>query len=838
MSKRDEELLPGMREEPTQREALWSSLRQDVGYALRSLRRSPGFILAAVLTLGLGIGANTAVFTVAEGVLLRPPPFPEPERIVRVYTQFSSFKRAHVSRPEVEDFRKARDTFTHLGAYTLELFTVTAAESEPERLIGLRVEPSWFDVLGLRPHTGRMFLTEEGTEGQDQVVVLSHGLWRRLYGGRPEAIGGTLQVNDVSRTIVGVLPEDFEFRDAELIIPKVLGPVDPFQRGNHNMSALARLAPGVSVEQGQTVVSAIARQLVATYPDPYPASLNFNAVLVPLHEDWVGNVRTPLLLLLGAVLLVQLIACANVANLLLARGEVRQHELAVRTALGASRGRLVRQLLTESLVLGLAGGLLGLLLALLGVDALIAAAAGSLPRASQVQVNLSALSVALGVALASGLVFGLLPAVQATRSDPLQALQLGGRGYTAGARRLRTRNVLVVVEVALAVMLVTSAGLLLRSFWELRQVDPGYDAERVLTLNVSVPNTRYATGARVASFYRQLIERLSGLPGVEAAALTSTLPMGRGGWSKLDVDVEGRIRAPGEARPSGFYYAVTPDYFRTLGIPVLKGRDFRLEDDNGRVEVALVNESMARLLWPGEDPLGKRFRLGGFPNPEDPFPWVRVVGVVADTRSESLEAGTRPEYYMLHGSLAEARDLTQRSVTVLLRTRVAPLSLAGPARSAVRELDPGLAVANVQTLEQVTLQTAARTRFTALLLTLFGGAGLVLAAVGIYGVLSFMVAQRTREMGIRMALGESRWSVLRLVVGQGLRLTAIGVALGVGAAISLAELLQSMLYGISSTDPLTYVAVVAVLGGVALLASYLPARRATAVEPVTALRSE
>jgi putative ABC transport system permease protein len=453
-------------------------------------------------------------------------------------------------------------------------------------------------------------------------------------------------------------------------------------------------------------------------------------------------------------------------------------------------------------------------------------------------MDLSVLSVALGVSLASGLAFGLLPALQATRGDSRGALQLGGLGFTAGPRRLRTRNVLVVVEVALAVMLVSSAGLLLRSFWELRQVKPGFDAERVLTMDVSVPAAKYATGAQVAAFYRGLIERLSGLPGVEAAALTSTLPMGRGGRANLDVDVEGRVLAPGEARPAGFYHAVTPDYFRTLGIPVLRGRDFRLEDDNGKVTVAMVNESMARLLWPREDPIGKRFRLGGVPNPADPFPWVTVVGVVADTRSITLEVGARPEYFMLHGSLAEARDLTHRSVTVVLRTRVAPLSLASAARSAVRELDAGLAMANVQTLEQVTLSTASRTRFTALLLTLFGGAGLTLAAVGIYGVLAFMVAQRTREMGIRMALGASRWNVLALVVGHGLRLTAVGVVLGVGAAMGLGELLQSMLFGISPTDPLTYAAVVAVLGGVALLASYLPARRATAVEPVTALRSE
>ncbi|HEX8698561.1 MAG TPA: ABC transporter permease, partial [Myxococcaceae bacterium] len=735
-------------------------------------------------------------------------------------------------------FRKARDTFAALASYQREPLSVAGARGEPERLTGMRAESGWFEVLGLRPQVGRVFLPEEEAPGRDQVVVLSHGLASRLFGGQQEALGSTLHVNGLARTVVGVLPEDFEFQNTELIIPLGLGPVDPRQRGTHAMGVVARLAPGVSLEAGQSAAAAIAQRLVEAHPEHYPAGLQFGAGVIPLQEDWVGSVRVLLLLLLGAVLLVQLIACVNVANLLLARGEARQHELAVRTAMGASRGRLVRQLLTESLVLGLAGGLLGLLLALWGVDALLAAAASSLPRAGQVQMDLSVLSVALGVSLASGIGFGLLPALQATRGDPREALQLGGRGFTAGARRLRTRNVLVVVEVALAVMLVSSAGLLLRSFWELRRVELGFDAERVLTMEMAIPATTYATGAQVAAFYRKVVERLSGLPGVEAAALATAVPMGKTGWANLDVDVEGRALAPGEARKSGFYYAVTPDYFRALGIPVLRGRDFRLEDDNGKVTVAMVNESMARLLWPGEEPIGKRFRFGGWPDPANPFPWVTVVGVVADTRSLTLGTGARPEYFMLHGSLAEDRGQTHRAMTVVLRTRGEPMSLAASARSAVRKLDAGLAVANVQTLEQVTLATASRTRFTALLLTLFGGAGLTLAAVGIYGVLAFMVAQRTREMGIRMALGASRWNVLALVVGHGMRLTAVGVVLGVGAAMGLAELLRSMLFEISPTDPLTYAGVVAVLGGVALLASYLPARRATTVEPVTALRSE
>ena len=822
------------------REGLWASFRQDVGYALRSLRRSPGFLLAAVLTLGLGIGANTAVFTVAEGVLLRPPPFPEPERLVRVFTRLGAtgFDRSSLSRPEVEDFRKASDTFATLAAYRRAFFTVAGAEGEPERLWGLTVEPSWFEALGVRPRLGRLFLAEEGTKGRDQVVVLTQGLWRRLFGARPEALGGTLLVNGVERTIVGVLPGDFEYQGAELIIPLVLGPVDPSTRGNHNTEVLARLAPGVSLEQSQRRVAEMARQLVEAYPESYPTGLRFGALVLSLHEEWVGNMRTPLLLLLGAVLLVQLIACANVANLLLARGEARQHELAVRTAMGASRGRLVRQLLTESLVLGVAGGLLGLVLALWGMEALIAAAKDTLPRASQVRMDLSALGVALVVSLGSGLVFGLLPALQATRSAPLGALQLAGRGATAGVRRLRTRNVLVVVEVALAVMLVVSAGLLLRSFWGLRLVKPGFDMYSVLTLELSVPSVRYATGTQVAQFYRGLLERLSGLPGVEAAALTSSLPMTRTGLAIYDVEVEGRTRGPGQLRPAGFYHAVSPDYFRALGIPVLRGRDFRLDDDNGRMEVAMVNESMARLLWPGEEPVGKRFRLGGAADAADPFPWVTVVGVVADTRSSTLGEGPRPEYYLLHGALAEARNTLHRATWVVLRTRVAPSSLGDAARGVVRELDAGLAVANVRTLEQVTLATASRTRFIALLLALFGVGGLTLAAVGIYGVLAFMVAQRTREMGIRMALGATRWSVIGLVVGHGLRLTAVGVVLGVAAAMGVGELLRSMLFEISPTDPLTYAVVVVVLGGVALLASYLPARRATTVDPGTALRSE
>ncbi len=828
----------GALEASTQRTEWWDSLRQDLAYALRSLRRSPGLLLATVFTLALGIGANTAVFSVVEGVLLRPPPFPQPERLVRLYTHFPGLglSRANVSRPEVEDFRQAREALSLLAAYDWASFNVSTGEGEPERVRSVRAETGWFEVLGVQAGAGRLFQPEEGVAGQDQVVVLTHGFWKRRFAQGPDVLGKTLWVNGKARTIIGVLPENFEFGNAELVVPLALGPVNPNTRSAHNLDALGRLAPGISLEQGQAAVSTVARQLVDSYPKNYPASMRFSAELLPLHEDWVGGIRSVLLLLWGAVGLVQLIACANVANLLLARGEARQHELAVRTALGASRGRLVRQLLTESLVLGLAGGLLGLLLARWGVDALLAAAEGSVPRAARVEVNLTALGVALGVALLSGLAFGLLPALQATRADPRGALQSAGRGFTAGMRRLRARSVLVVTEVALAVMLVACAGLLLRSFWELRQVEPGWDGERVLALDVSLPAAQYPKGEQVALFYRQLLERLSVLPGVEAVAATSNLPM-RGGRSNWDVDVEGRTLEEGETRPSPYYHAVTPDYFRTLGIRVLQGRGFEPGDNGARLEVALVNESAARMLWPGEEPLGKRFRLAGA-SEEDPNPWVTVVGVVADTRSTSLEAGTQPEYYLLHGPLAQQRDITHRGMTVVLRTQAEPMALAAPARGVVRELDAGLALANIQTLEQAALRTVSRTRFTALLLALFGGAGLVLAAVGIYGVLAFAVVQRTREMGIRMALGASRGSVLRLVVGQGLRLTAMGVALGVGAALGLGTLLRGMLFGISAADPLTFLAVVAVLGGVALLASYLPARRATAVEPVTALRSD
>jgi len=817
---------------------LFESLWQDVRYALRSLRRTPGFVVATVLTLALGIAANTSVFSVVEGVLLRPPPFPEPERLVALFTRFPGLGvgRANVSRPELEDFRQARDTFAHIAAYDPDPFNVAGAEGEPTRVNGLRVEAEWFDVLGISAGQGRLFRDGEDAAGQDGVVVLTHGFWKRQFGAGRDAIGRTLLVDGVARTVIGVLPEDFEFGTADLLVPLVLGPVDNARRSSHNLKCLTRLAPGVSLEQAQARMSGLTRQLAEAYPKNYPSAMGFNAELVPLHDTWVEDIRGALLLLLGAVVLVQLIACANVANLLLARGEARQHELAVRTALGASRGRLVRQLLTESLVLGVGGGLLGLLLASWGVDLLLLAAGDSVPRAEHVQVDLSALGVALGLAVVSGVVFGLVPALQASRGAPQAVLQSGGRGFTSGAGRLRARNVLVVAEVALAVTLVTCAGLLLRSFWELRQVEPGFDGERVLSMDVTLPPAQYDSGPKVARFYRELLERLRGLPGVEVAAATSGVPMS-GHRSNWDVEVEGRPVGPGESNPSPFYHAVTPDYFRALGTRVTRGRSFTAEDDGSRLEVALVNESGARMLWPGEEPLGKRFRFAGGPS-ENPFPWVTVVGVVADVRSTSLKEGARPEYYLLHGPLAESRDISHLSMTVVLRTKLEPLSLAPSAQRLVHELDSGLAVANVRTLEQVAMSSVSRTRFTALLLALFGLAGLVLAAVGIYGVLAFAVAQRTREMGIRMALGAQRVDVLRLVVGQGLRLTAVGLVPGAVAALAAGRLLHGLLYGISAADPLTFLMVVAVLGTVALLASYLPARRATSVEPVTALRSE
>ena len=713
---------------------------------------------------------------------------------------------------------------------------MSGADGAPTRVRGLLVEAEWFDMLGLTAREGRLFHTGEDEAGQDGVVVLTHGFWKRQFGGSREALGRSLWVNGVARTVVGVLPEDFEFGEADLLVPLVLGPVDNARRGSHGLNCLARLAPGVSMEQAQARVSGIARQLEAAYPKNYPASMRLGAELVPLHDTWVKNIRTVLLLLLGAVALVQLIACANVANLLLARGEARQHELAVRTALGASRGRLVRQLLTESVVLGVAGGLLGLLLANWGVDALLMAAGDSVPRADQVRVDMTALGVALALAVVSGVAFGLLPALQASRGAPQAVLQGAGRGFTSGAQRLRARSVLVVTEVALAVMLVTCAGLLLRSFWELRQVEPGFDGERVLSLNLTLPEAQYGDGPKVARFYRELLERLRGCPAWRPPPPPRALPMS-GHNSNWDVEVEGKTLGPGENNPSPYYHSVTPDYFRTLGMRVTRGRGYTAEDDNARLEVAMVNESGARMLWPGEDPLGKRFRFSGGPA-DNPFPWVTVVGVVADVRSTSLDGDARPEYYLLHGPLAESRDISHRSMTVVLRTRLDPRSLAVPAQRVVHELDSSLAVANVRTLEQVALASVSRTRFTALLLALFGLAGLVLAAVGIYGVLAFAVAQRTREMGIRMALGAQRVDVLRLVVGQGLRLTAVGVVLGAAAALAAGRLLHGLLYGVSAADPLTFLGVVAVLGTVALLASYLPARRATAVEPVTALRSE
>ncbi|WP_224368085.1 ABC transporter permease [Hyalangium versicolor] len=828
----------GAREQSARRAELWDSLWQDVRYALRSLRRSPGFLAAAVLTLALSIGANTAIFSIVEGVLLKPLPYPHPERLVALFTRMPGIgaDRFSISQPELEDFRQARDTFSAFSGLDWEYFNVSTGEGEPERLAGVQVEASMFEVLGVVPSLGRRFTAEEDVPGKDQVVVVTHGFWKRRLGANPAVIGSPLWMDGVSRTIIGVLPEDFEFRDAQFLVPLALGPLDPARRSAHSLGALGRLAPGVTLEQAQTALSTLAGRLVETYPEHYPTRLGFDALVISLREQWVGGVSEALLLLLGAVLLVQLIACANVANLLLARGEARQHELAVRTALGASRWRIVRQLLTESLVLGVGGGLGGLMLAQWGVDALLALADGMLPRATQAQVDLSALGVTMGIAIVSGLAFGLLPALQATRSDPREALQGAGKGFTAGLRRLRARNVLVVTEVALAVTLVAGAGLLLRSFWALSHVEPGFDAERVLTLDLSLPSAQYEKGPQVARFYRELLERLRAVPGVESVAATSGLPMG-GSRATWDVDIEGQTLAAGEVGPSPNFLAVTPDYFRAMGIRVMKGRNFSAEDDGPRLEVAVVNELAARAMWPGEDPLGKRFRVRSSPGRE-PFPWMTVIGVVANVRAQSLKDEARAEYYLLHGPLGDARDAANRAMTVVLRTSLSPTSLAEPARRTVRELDSKLAVANVRTLEQVAMRTASRTRFTALLLALFGGAGILLAAVGIYGVLAFTVVQRTREMGVRIALGASRASVLRLVVGQGLRLTAVGLALGVGVALGMGYLLRSMLFGVSAADPLTFLGVVTVLGAVALLSSYLPARRATGVDPVTALRSD
>jgi predicted permease len=823
-------------EQERRRADMWEALMQDLRYAVRTLRRTPGFTVIAVATLALGIGANTAIFSVVNGVLLRPLPYTSPDRLVRLYTSFgdAASKRYSMSQPEFMDYKGLTHVFANAAAYTGASFTLTggctAGACEPERVRGIAATRDFFPVLGVTPIRGRNFEGNEGRDGVEPVVIVTNDFWQRRFGGDPALLGRSLSMNGVSRRVIGILPPDVTLARAEAFIPLYINPDSLTGRSTNYLSGVARLAPNISVNQAQRELNALTRASMARYPNVYPPSAGYGATVISMHEAIVGDIRPALLILLGAVGLVLLIACANVANLLLARGEARQREIAVRLALGADRWRIVRQLLTESTVLALVGSAAGVLLAWIGTKTLLAVNPDAIPRLELVRIDATVGLVTLGIALATGIVFGLAPALQLARPELHSSLKDGTRGGSVSGGQQRLGRALVAGEVALAVVVVIGAALLVRSFWTLRSVDPGFDPSKVLAVDLSVPSARYDPNATTV-FYRRLIERVGALPGVTVAAAASDLPPVAGG-NNWDIEILGAPKAPGSVSPSPNVRVVTGEYFKALSIPTMHGRVFGRDDTGASMPVAVINEAARRATWASADPVGQQVR---FSRNE---PWITIIGVARDTRSTGLGEPTPAEIYLLHEQMPAITESTAETMYVIMRTAGDPLLLAAAARSAVRDLDPLLAITNIRTMTKMIDLSVARPRFTMLLLGVFGGVALTLAVVGIYGIMAHAVKRRTREIGIRMALGARPADVLRIVVGQGMRLALLGLAIGVVAALAATRLMAGLLFGVTATDPITFVGSVVLLGAVAFAASWIPARRAVAIDPTTALRSD
>jgi putative ABC transport system permease protein len=813
------------------------TLWNDITYAARVLLKSPGFTVVAVLAVALGVGANTAIFSVVNAVLLKPLNYEEPHQLVLINHNYPKIDlKASVSAPGYAYYRDNAKSFSGLSAFTGWNVNLTG-EGEPERLQGMSVTPDLFRTLGAEPAAGRTFAAEEGRAGNNKVVVLSDGFWRRRFGGVP-VVGKTVTLNGEPYEVVGVMQPGFQFgREWGGQAPDLWSPIafTPQQLDANTsltseyLGVLARLRPGVGAARAQAELDAIAADLRRQYMPGAEAS-NWGLLLTRYDEFVVGEIRTPLLFLLGVVFSVLLIACANVANLMLARAAVRQKEIAVRTALGASRWRVVRQLLTESVMLSLAGGAVGLLLAMWGLDLLLRLNDHKIPRAAEIGLDTNVLLFTLGVSVLTGVVFGLAPAFQTSNVNLHDTLKEGGRSGRGVVRR-GVRDALVVFEIFVAVVLLVGAGLLVRSFARLQQVDPGFEPRGVLAMQVSLPQSKYKDGAARAAFDRQVLEAVRALPGVRGAATVTTLPMS--GWNQSgSFQIEGRQVAPGESSPHGDRWMPSDDYFQTMGIPLVRGRYFDARDTAEAPFVVIVSEALARKYWPGEDPVGKRITFDRVPNTQDSR-WREVVGVVAHVRNEGLEGESRGQYYVPYAQRPNGADLF-----LVARTDAEPSSLATAVRGAVAGVDRDLPVYRVTTMEKLVAESMAQRRFSMFLFGVFAALALLLAVVGLYGVMSYAVAQRTHEIGLRMALGAQARDVLRMVVGQGMLLVALGLGLGLLGALLLTQLMKSLLFGVSATDPLTYAGIALLLGAVALLASYLPARRATKVDPMVALRYE
>lgn len=808
---------------------------QDLRYGARMLLKQPGFTVVAVIALALGIGANTAIFSVINAILLRPLNYKDSERLVQINHNYPKLDlKASVSGAGYAHYRDNCAAFETVGAASPWPVNLTET-GDPERLQGMAVSHTFLPMLGIEPARGRVFTAEEDQPGLNRVVVLSDALWQRRFGGDPNLVGNTIKLNGESYTVIGVMPPSFQFgrefaQQIDLYSPIALTPqqLDPNRWRSEFLFVVAKLKPGVTLDQAQAEMDTIAANVRQQYFGGGDASdpSSWGLLLRSLREIIVGEIRPALLVLLAAVAFVLLIACANVANLLLARAALRHKEIAIRSALGAGRRRVIRQLLTESVLLATVGGAIGLALAHVGIRALLSLNEDKIPRAAEIGIDARVLFFTAGVALLTGVLFGLFPAWQTSKSDLHAVLKEGGR---SGSARRSVRGLLVVAEVALALVLLVGAGLLLKSFQRLQDVNPGFKPEHLLTMQVSPPATKYQGPQQVDAFFQQSLDRVKALPGVQSAGVSTSVPMS-GFNSAGSFAIEGRTTAPGEMAPWGNRWFAGASYFQTLEVPLVKGRYFDDRDVRDAPPVAIIDETMERKFWPDENPIGRRisFQRDSQGNPI----WREVVGVVGHVKHRGLEGESPVQYYI------PFRQMPVNSVFLVVRTAMEPTSLAGAVRGAIQEVDPELPVFRVTTMERMVADSMTQRRFAMTLLSVFALVALTLASVGLYGVMSYSVTQRTNEIGIRMALGAKVTDVLGMVVRQGMTLSLAGVGIGLTGAFALTRVMRTLLFGVSATDPLTYAAVALGLAGVSLLACFVPARRATKVDPMEALRYE
>ncbi|HEX8089384.1 MAG TPA: ABC transporter permease [Blastocatellia bacterium] len=816
------------------------NLLQDIRFGFRMLMKKPGFTAVAVLTLALGIGANSAIFSVVNAILFRPLPFQDPDRLVMIWEKNPGLNlgvdELAVSTANFVDWKSQSQVFEQLAAFDSKSFNLTGV-GEPDRVGGVRVSAAFFNLLGVKAMLGRTFLAEEDEPGKSKVVVISHGLWQRRFGSDPSIIGKTISLDGISYDVVGVMPPKFRFpqssdmpvyydfpQETSLWTPLAFTAEQITDRDSHDEVALGRLKPNVTLPQAQAEMNTIAGSLERQYPE---TNTGWGVSLVPLHKQLVGNIRSALLILVGAVGCVLLIACANVANLQLAKASSRHKEIAIRASLGAKRGRIISQLLTESLLLSLLGGVFGILLTYFGISLLLALSPDSIPRVKEVGIDIQVLAFTLAVSVLTGIIFGLAPALNISKPNLAEYLKDGGKGTSEGIRGSRIRSLLVVSEVVLALVLLIGAGLMIKSFLNLLEVKPGFDPRGVLTMKVSLPESKYPEAYQKAAFFQQVIERIKNVPGVQSVGAITQLPLSRS-EEIGSFTVEGHPPLAAGELLLADRRAVSPDYFSTMRVPLEKGRLFTEQDRREAPKVIVISKMMADRIWPNEDPIGKRITFS------DPSAgrWLSVVGVVGDVKHSTLDTEPRPQVYRPYP------QNTWGTMHLVVRTASDPMTLTTAVRNEVWAVDRDQPVYSIQTMEQLLDESIFQRRFNMLLLGVFAVVALILAAVGIYSVMAYSVIQRTHEIGIRMALGAEQKDILKIVISQGMTLVLVGLAIGLVAAFVITRVMSSLLFGVSATDPITFVILSLLLAAIALFANYIPARKATKVSPIVALRHQ